>query len=147
MEFLDTAGLRESLNPVEAEGIQRAHIQIDQADLVILVSDASSELPPPVLFENPKGEPLRVTNKCDLVTADSHSVDTTRTSATTQEGIENLLSRICQRLVPEIPDDDTILLINDRQLGAFKEVQSMIDAGDYPLATNTLQNEIGRFQG
>jgi tRNA modification GTPase len=41
LHVVDTAGLRDSTDPVEQEGIRRAWKEIDQADLVLLVRDDS----------------------------------------------------------------------------------------------------------
>ncbi len=41
LHILDTAGLRESPDEVEAEGIRRAHLEIERADRVLFVVDAS----------------------------------------------------------------------------------------------------------
>jgi tRNA modification GTPase len=41
LHILDTAGLRESRDEVEAEGIRRAHVEIERADRVLFVVDAS----------------------------------------------------------------------------------------------------------
>lgn len=43
MHVIDTAGLRESTDRVEQEGIRRAHEEIKRADLVILVTDATQQ--------------------------------------------------------------------------------------------------------
>lgn len=42
LHIIDTAGLRESTDPVEIEGIKRAHEQIQKADRVIVVSQNSN---------------------------------------------------------------------------------------------------------
>jgi tRNA modification GTPase len=41
LHIIDTAGLRESMDPVEQEGIRRAWQAIEDADLILLVVDAS----------------------------------------------------------------------------------------------------------
>ncbi|MCD6039264.1 MAG: mnmE [Gammaproteobacteria bacterium] len=41
IHFIDTAGLRESNDVIEQEGIRRAHGEIERADLVLFVVDAS----------------------------------------------------------------------------------------------------------
>jgi tRNA modification GTPase len=41
LHILDTAGLRESPDEIEAEGIRRAHVEIERADRVLFVVDAS----------------------------------------------------------------------------------------------------------
>ncbi len=46
--LLDTAGLRETIDPVETEGVRRALARAEAADLVLWLSD-TAELPPPAL--------------------------------------------------------------------------------------------------
>lgn len=73
LHILDTAGLRESHDPVEQEGIRRARVAIDDADIVLFVVDARDQ---GKLAENPlwislksihAGKLLLVWNKIDLV--------------------------------------------------------------------------------
>ena len=45
LHIVDTAGIRDSDNVIEREGIRRAIEQIAQADIVLLVNDASSHFP------------------------------------------------------------------------------------------------------
>jgi tRNA modification GTPase len=45
--FVDTAGLRETFDPVEAAGIERTHARARQADLVIWLTSADAEGQPP----------------------------------------------------------------------------------------------------
>ena len=61
----DTAGLRETASAVEREGIRRALSAAEDADVVLLIEDASLESTPhPVLL--PQGEKGRPRNGCDL---------------------------------------------------------------------------------
>lgn len=66
LTLADTAGLRESADVVESEGIRRARVELAQADLVLLVVDdagADAALPPEV----PAGAArIVVVNKLDL---------------------------------------------------------------------------------
>ena len=41
--LLDTAGIRDSVDPIEQEGVRRARARADEADLVLWLVDASSE--------------------------------------------------------------------------------------------------------
>jgi len=59
----DTAGLRETTDPVEREGVERARRTIEQADLVLHVVDASIDFQEPALRERE----ILVANKVDLV--------------------------------------------------------------------------------
>jgi tRNA modification GTPase len=74
LELADTAGLRDTHDPVEREGVRRAHGERGRADVVILVTDAQHadadlawlrDLPPAV-------ERIVVVNKIDLDTVTAH---------------------------------------------------------------------------
>ena len=87
--IVDTAGLRETADPIEAEGVRRARARAAEADLVITVLDASD---PPRGLVPEAG--LLVVNKIDLggaVPADAIGV-----SARTGQGIEALRDRLAQ---------------------------------------------------
>lgn len=71
---LDTAGERETADPVEQEGVRRARERSAAADLVLWVADAAAIDPPgpPATLEGPHGPAVWVVwNKCDLVEGDS----------------------------------------------------------------------------
>ncbi|MGA5989140.1 hypothetical protein ACPB4A_26140, partial [Escherichia coli] len=69
----DTAGLRETGDIVEQEGIRRAIKEIEQADLLLLVYDLSQGEDPLKLAQNYFAEHLEpkrlmlIGNKCDLI--------------------------------------------------------------------------------
>ena len=62
--LLDTAGVRESQDPVEQEGVRRARERAAAADLVLWVADASAQAD--AGRSEPK-ESWKVYNKADLV--------------------------------------------------------------------------------
>lgn len=68
VHLVDTAGLRSSEDPVEKEGIRRAHLEIDQADQILWMIDASaSEASEPEDFILSSGRNVtRIFNKIDL---------------------------------------------------------------------------------
>jgi tRNA modification GTPase len=67
LRVVDTAGLRVSPDPVEQEGVRRAHEQIERADMVLWIIDdtapTESAMPPPPASRVPL---LRIRNKIDL---------------------------------------------------------------------------------
>ncbi len=77
LHVIDTAGLRDNVGEVEQEGIRRAWLEIEAADHVLVVSDAShyqsgEEDDSLALIEQrlPPGTPISlVHNKCDLIAA------------------------------------------------------------------------------
>ena len=69
LHIIDTAGLRDSDNVVEQEGIRRAHAEMMKADLILLLVDVreSSDETEALLTTLPKDvEIIRVYNKIDL---------------------------------------------------------------------------------
>ena len=84
----DTAGLRETGDPVEREGVDRALRIIEQADLVLHILDASAEFNEPEL----RKREVLVANKCDLLPADAPLRDNiVRVSAKSGDGFAELV--------------------------------------------------------
>jgi tRNA modification GTPase len=70
--ILDTAGMRDTADPVEEEGVRRARARAEASDLVLWVTDASlgALSPPPADGMKPDGPPVWILlNKSDLVEA------------------------------------------------------------------------------
>jgi tRNA modification GTPase len=84
----DTAGLRETGDPVEREGVDRALRIIEQADLVLHILDASAEFNEPEL----RKREILVANKCDLVPSDGQlPKNVVRVSAKSGHGFPELV--------------------------------------------------------
>ncbi|MDC0596880.1 tRNA uridine-5-carboxymethylaminomethyl(34) synthesis GTPase MnmE [Candidatus Pseudothioglobus singularis] len=68
IHIIDTAGLHNSDNVIEQEGIRRAHTEINNADVVLLVYDASDKsVDLSILPESVKDKPkIVIKNKIDL---------------------------------------------------------------------------------
>lgn len=90
----DTAGLRETVDVVEAEGVRRALKIADEADLRIWVRDAQE----PAELDEVKPGDLIVANKSDLVDPSSVSRETLQISAKFGTGIERVEAVIIERL-------------------------------------------------
>jgi len=86
--LIDTAGLRETNDPVEAEGIRRARQRAEQADLLVLVRDARDAALPAL------GPPaaLEIANKADLGCCETGSA--LPVSVLTGDGIPALRQRL-----------------------------------------------------
>ena len=69
IHIIDTAGLHNSDNIIEQEGIRRAHTEINNADVVLLVYDASDKsVDLSILPESVKDKPkIVIKNKIDLI--------------------------------------------------------------------------------
>ena len=84
--LVDTAGLRETADVIEAEGVRRARARAAEADLVIEVVEAGRAAP------NHCGAALLVANKCDLGGAGPEGA--LRVSALTGDGMDALRNRL-----------------------------------------------------
>jgi tRNA modification GTPase len=103
LELADTAGLRDTHDPVEREGVRRAHDERARADVVLLVTDAQHakddltwmhDLPPYV-------ERIVAVNKIDLDAIDAHVEQRADTrwlwlSVKTGDGLDALRERLKQ---------------------------------------------------
>lgn len=63
LRLVDTAGVREARNPIEAEGVRRARRRAERADLVLDIHDDSADLAAESI--GPEGRRLAVFNKID----------------------------------------------------------------------------------
>jgi tRNA modification GTPase len=127
----DTAGIRETDDIIEAEGVRRARQALESADLVLLVEDASDpdhpRRDPGIKF--PEGSRyLRVGNKTDLIPAarmeqlvQGGGEDRVWISAKTGHGMDTLRQRI--RAIIGAPDGP-----DGRTAGAFSARQRHVDA-------------------
>ncbi len=96
IHLTDTAGLRETAEPIEAEGIRRAQVRAARADLIIVVAAA----PDPIFPETPPvAEVVHLITKSDLFEVSPLGFLTV--SATTGAGMDKLrqtLTAAAQRL-------------------------------------------------
>lgn len=102
VHLVDTAGLREGLDPIEQEGVRRAREQIARSDLVLWVYDATQGLEPQALATLPVGIPVTlIRNKIDLIAGHSGIGGDTQEEialcAHTGEGLEFLYRHIQSR--------------------------------------------------
>jgi tRNA modification GTPase len=96
VHVMDTAGIRETDDIVEQEGVRRAFRSIDQADLVLLLRGSESEpftgLPADKRF-------LTIHSKADLLdAAASRREDVLYLSSKTGEGFDSLTKRISDEI-------------------------------------------------
>src|SRR5260221_2263085 len=97
MRLIDTAGARESRDRLEQEGIRRTRIELEQADLILHMVDASIPRKEDV---NTDRKRLLILNKVDLgLHPDWKGADGIRFSCTTDFGREALENEIRNRVI------------------------------------------------
>jgi tRNA modification GTPase len=121
VEFVDTAGLRHATDEAESIGIAKSREAMADADIVLLVLDATQ----PLHAEDERaiaqlaGRPhLIVHNKQDLAVephAEAKVLDTLPTSAITGSGIAELRKAILARLTRADVSSESALVTNLRQ--------------------------------
>lgn len=135
MHIVDTAGLRDSDDVVEQEGMRRAHREIENADLVLCLQDASAmhsvELPAiacPI---------ITVRNKIDLLNTQPALDEATRVislSAKTGAGID-LLKQFIKKTVGFQQQNEGIYLARRRHLDALLRAREQVDAAHVQLSS------------
>jgi tRNA modification GTPase len=97
VRLIDTAGARESRDRVEQEGIRRTRVELEQADLILHVVDASSPGKENIGSDQKR---LLILNKVDLgLHADWKGADGIRFSCKTDFGREALEDEIRNRVI------------------------------------------------
>ena len=116
IRLVDTAGLRESADEVEGEGVKRAEELLLKADLVLWMGTPSfvSRLPSRVLRLHPK---------CDLGRGDGLNV-----SAKTGEGLDELKRAIVAKLETQIAASDAGEA-PEGDVVAYQEALALLDGG------------------
>lgn len=148
--MIDTAGLRETEDPVEREGVERARRAAEDADLRIHLVDASAQRGPvDPLFP----DELVVLNKVDLVSDRTGLPAGIPISCRTGEGIETLvaaiLSKVTGRNAGEAAPDVTA--INTRHRDCLRKAQehlaaaiALLESGEPPeLVAVELRSALG----
>lgn len=136
LSLTDTAGLRETDDPVERIGVERARKKLETAALVLAVVDSSAPLEGEdrALLQSLAGRPaLVLVNKSDLEPAfaagelEQFGVPVVFLSAKTGEGREALEEKIGEVLQIAKPDVSGGILANERQLACAREALSQVE--------------------
>src|SRR4029077_2802654 len=125
----DTAGLRESGDAIEAEGVRRARTRAAEADLKLMVLDATRpEEVTAAVRALVDADTLLVANKIDLAATASASAWTDRLGATpalrisvqTGAGLEALLARLTEELARRFGTTEAPLITRARHRAALE---------------------------
>lgn len=145
IRIVDTAGIREADDRIEAIGVERSLRSIDEADIVLALFDRSrpweeeDEAILQRLLSSGK-EWICVLNKCDL----PQEMDTERLTPyspveiDTQKNFSQLLRRL-QELLDRYALDEELLLSGSRQIEAVRSARREIMQALVPLETGELE--------
>lgn len=132
LNFLDTAGLRETIDKVERIGIERADACAEKSDIVIVVMDATapqSHDDTAILERYKNKKVFKVFNKSDLGILPSNKSGFA-VSAKNNTNIHELLDAIVSGYTAESTDDSGMILTE------LRHIQSVSNAFDYIKSAN-----------
>ena len=134
LRLSDTAGLRESEDPVERIGVERAKKALDEAELVLAMTDAEEADPETeALVETLSGEGktvIRIYTKRDLYPARPHSADgipTVCLSSVTGEGFRELTEAVEAVFIDrDLRMGEEAVVFSARQAAALRETAACL---------------------
>jgi tRNA modification GTPase len=136
VRLLDTAGLRDSADEVEREGMARTEKSLENADLLLQVVDRSS--PKPAAFNGDGSNQIRIVllNKSDLPEhPDWRTFDALRICCISPSGLNGLEDAIVEKISAHHVRPESAVAINARHRDCLGRA---LDSTD--LATTTMEN-------
>lgn len=127
--FIDTAGIRESSDTVERMGIERSFRAISQAEIVLVMQDATKKEAFNLADERLKDKKVfLIYNKADLLECnkDVNSDNVFVISAKYGQGIEALKEGLLAAEKDLIPSEDSIFVTNIRHFEALRNASSAL---------------------
>jgi tRNA modification GTPase len=138
VRLVDTAGIRAALDEAESIGIKKSYEALADADLVLIVRDAteSEHVEDSALMEKVAGRnSLQVLNKADLNPAQNGLL---RTSAATGEGIAELRAEILKHVAGEgRAQQESGFLTNVRHQQLVDDSLTALGAASFAVRNNT----------
>jgi tRNA modification GTPase len=130
--LVDTAGIRDSGDPIEQEGVARARRRAESADLTLWLSDGDDSETPSL-----KSPPLMVRTKADLGGTNTMAPGTSdlAISAKTGAGIDRLLDVIAELAEERLSSGEPALLTLERHRRGFEEARRALAFAIEPEAT------------
>lgn len=119
VHLTDTAGLRETVDVIEAEGVKRARARAARADFLLLVAAPGEAFP-----EAPTGIPaLRLHTKADLASAEGFAV-----SVKTGHGMAMLRAKLAEAAAELTDTKGAAALARPRQIACVRDTETALDA-------------------
>ncbi len=160
INFVDTAGIRNSSDKVEKIGIEKSKQSLNSADVILWVLDGSRNLS----IEDKEIEKLLkgyknvlvIINKSDKVRKCEKMPNEIVISALKEQNIEKIKEKIYQMVINEDIDYNKTLIINERQIEILQECKSVIkqlqlardDSMDIiAMLIKKLWNNLGKITG
>jgi len=155
VSFIDTAGIRDTVDPIEAQGVSRSLIRGANADLILWLFDEEALQPAPSEF----GKPVqKVRTKIDMAAGVPSVSGAIGISAKTGIGVDLLVAKIAEFAREHFSGAGNLALGTERQRSAALDATSGLDrilserhmpaemvAEELRLAANAIGRVTGRI--
>lgn len=138
-KILDTAGIRDTEEEIEKEGIRRSKKAMEAADLILVVLDVQHPKLPSFWSEIPQEKAVVAWNKCDLPhdkVSLAHIPHSCAVSATERSGLKELkelIEKVIWKKGP--PSKEEVLVTNVRHKEALEEAYDALERLIHGLKT------------
>lgn len=151
VQLADTAGVRDTTDSLERQGVERTFRAVDEADLVVLLLDTSEpqtsddERLVEWLTSADTNRPpfIVVAHKADLPSATPQHLlpeDALQVSSVSGSGVDPLIHEIVARLIPRIPESGTPIPVTSRQVNWLQTAAESLSDRNLPGVCKALQN-------
>lgn len=137
--ILDTAGIRNSEDPIEQEGIRRARARADTADLRLWLMDD----PAATTNDSHTGESWIVRTKSDLGGVSESSLNAFSLSALTGEGVAHLVAALANFAAKRLPLENAVIF-RERHRRLLQDAATCLDAATTQSSVELIAEELRR---
>ncbi len=151
MTYVDTAGLRETNDSIEQEGIKRSFQEAQQADIILLIIDSSRAITDQEaaiyqeLYTLYAPKIMVIENKADIALSQqtfSLPVTALKTAAHNNETIEHLETVVEQKITTLFTHLESPFLLNQRQFNLLLSLEQKLLAIAPLLESSSIEYEI-----
>lgn len=133
VRLIDTAGIHETDNPIEQQGIDRALKMKAQADVVLHVMDGQTPVKDQIIDD---AKYINIINKNDVLHPDNQALENTIfVSAKNQQGIDQVRGAIVAKVNLGAVNENTFTA-RQRHIEQLKTTQNHIDEAEIQLSYN-----------
>lgn len=131
--FVDTAGIRDTSDVVEIEGVKRAQKAADSADVVLHVTDDPTDRS---VYPTVRPQ-VRIYNKCDLYDSSPCCADSLIVSAKSGD-VEIIKSTLYEMFSAGEIETSDLLITNERHLSCLRQAREQLQTAKQNCASSTL---------
>ena len=148
VHFVDTAGIRDTLDQIEATGIERTKIEAEKSDIILYLHEEGLSCDDGILIQNLRklsdnltGDIILVRNKIDLLEMESGVSNTgevkhVNISAYSGRGINTLLNTLLELMVPSDSKEDEFVA-RERHLNSLRKTFEILRNVSFDLLNSS----------